>query len=238
MNIKSARKRENYLKKGKEMHKEKAIKGYFNKRYEISYVDRTHNFSERIVDFIVYYINMFYADSKTMTLMDYGGGDGRYSLLFSKYFGRVLCIDLSEKGIEIARKRAEEENIKNIEFRVDNILRYNEIETDVVWISGILAYLSEADIYKLLKFMENSPRVKYIIIKEPLSKNKEEEFYLKEFNYSMRYKSIKEILGILQKTGLTIDLIMENKFFLQYKEKSSRPDSKEYIICMSNKDRL
>ncbi len=67
-----------------------------------------------IPESIVNYLGQNYADIKTV--MDVGGGSGRYALLFGNQMAKVLMTDISSNMLAYAYENAESEGLKNIEF--------------------------------------------------------------------------------------------------------------------------
>lgn len=51
-------------------------------------------------------------------VLDVGTGNGRLALDLARHARRVLGIDPSEESVSVARKRAEVEGLRNVEFRV------------------------------------------------------------------------------------------------------------------------
>ncbi|MHA1466294.1 MAG: class I SAM-dependent methyltransferase, partial [Candidatus Heimdallarchaeaceae archaeon] len=49
-------------------------------------------------------------------VLDYGCGSGLMTNQFTKHVKRILGIDISSKMIDVARRNAEEDNIKNIDY--------------------------------------------------------------------------------------------------------------------------
>lgn len=61
-----------------------------------------------------------YKDLKNMTIIEYGGGDGRISLYLCADFVRLYHVDISYRMLQEAREVAERACIKNIEFVLSN----------------------------------------------------------------------------------------------------------------------
>ena len=64
-----------------------------------------------IPESIVNYLGQNYADIKTV--MDVGGGSGRYALLFGNQMAKVLMTDISSNMLAYAYENAESEGLKN-----------------------------------------------------------------------------------------------------------------------------
>lgn len=67
-------------------------------------------------------------------LLDAGCGDGEWSILLSEWYN-VTGIDLSEKGVEVARKRAEEAGLGDdrVAFRAGSALDLGDETWDVIF---------------------------------------------------------------------------------------------------------
>lgn len=79
----------------------------FGKKEEVT--DRFRDFSH-----IIYILSQY----KRGGLLDIGAGSGWTSIFLAKCGFKVMCTDISDQMIKIARKKAKEEKIKNIEFSV------------------------------------------------------------------------------------------------------------------------
>lgn len=60
-------------------------------------------------------------------LIDWGCGTGELTLRLSPYFDRVLAVDIGSQGIALAKEKAREKAIENIEWRVN---RAEEIQIE------------------------------------------------------------------------------------------------------------
>ena len=102
------------------------------------------------------------------TLLDFGCATGKNALELSEFVKNIQGIDISEKMIEIARKKANEQNIENITFTktdiFDSQLVTNSFDTIISF--NVLHLLENLDlvihrIYELLKpsgfFITNTP---------------------------------------------------------------------------------
>lgn len=94
----------------------------------------------------------------TDSILDFGCGTGLFSLLISDGAEKIDAIDLSSKMIEIAKTKAEKQNIGNIKFSKATIFDENlkEASYDVILCFYILHLLEEPlsamnRIYYLLK---------------------------------------------------------------------------------------
>ncbi len=91
-------------------------------------------------------------------LLDYGCGTGALAVELAGSVKTVQGIDISSKMIAAAKRKAEERNIENIDFRQSTLFdhRLEKESFDVVLASGILHFIKDPQkavqrIYELLK---------------------------------------------------------------------------------------
>lgn len=63
-------------------------------------------------------------NTQDMTMIDLGCGTGAISICASKKFKKIYAVDVSEAMIKEATRKAQTENIKNIEFIISGFLNY------------------------------------------------------------------------------------------------------------------
>ena len=78
--------------------------------------------------------------------MDFGGGTGLLALPLAKQAKSVTLVDISEKMLEQARLKAEQQDIKNIQFLEQDLL-VNPLEQqfDLIVVSRVLHHMPELD---------------------------------------------------------------------------------------------
>ena len=78
--------------------------------------------------------------------MDFGGGTGLLTLPPAKQAKSVTLVDISEKMLEQARLKAEQQDIKNIQFW-SRILLGNPLEQefDLIVVSRVLHHMPDLD---------------------------------------------------------------------------------------------
>lgn len=59
------------------------------------------------------------------TVVDFGTGTGVFPVAVAQYCGRVVAIDVSETMLDVARERAKESGVENVEFVHDGIVCYD-----------------------------------------------------------------------------------------------------------------
>ena len=79
-------------------------------------------------------------------ILDFGGGTGLLALPLAKQAKSVTLVDISEKMLEQARLKAEQQEIKNIQFLEQDLLE-NPLkqEFDCIVVSRVLHHMSDLD---------------------------------------------------------------------------------------------
>ena len=79
-------------------------------------------------------------------ILDFGGGTGLLSLPLAKQAKSVTLVDISEKMLEQARLKAEQQDIKNIQFLEQNLLAKSlEQEFDLIVVCRVLHHMPDLD---------------------------------------------------------------------------------------------
>ncbi len=84
-------------------------------------------------------------------ILDFGGGTGLLSLPLAKQAKSVTLVDISEKMLEQARLKAEQQDIKNIQFLEQDLLK-NPLkqEFDLIVVSRVLHHMPDLDVARSL----------------------------------------------------------------------------------------
>ena len=79
-------------------------------------------------------------------ILDFGGGTGLLSLPLAKQAKSVTLVDISEKMLEQARLKAEQQDIKNIQFLEQDLLK-NPLkqEFDLIVVCRVLHHMPDLD---------------------------------------------------------------------------------------------
>ena len=79
-------------------------------------------------------------------ILDFGGGTGLLTLPLAKQAKFVTLVDISEKMLEQARLKAEQQDIKNIQFLEQNLLEKPlEKEFDLIVVCRVLHHMPDLD---------------------------------------------------------------------------------------------
>lgn len=77
-------------------------------------------------------------------ILDFGGGTGLLALPLSKQAKSVILVDISEKMLEQARLKAEQQDIKNIQFLEQDLLEKPlEKEFDLIVVCRVLHHMPD-----------------------------------------------------------------------------------------------
>ena len=79
-------------------------------------------------------------------ILDFGGGTGLLTLPLAKQVKSVTLVDISEKMLEQARLKAEQQDIKNIQFLDQDLLEKPlEKEFDLIVVCRVLHHMPDLD---------------------------------------------------------------------------------------------
>ena len=79
-------------------------------------------------------------------ILDFGGGTGLLALPLAKQAKFVTLVDISEKMLEQARLKAEQQDIKNIQFLEQDLLKNPlEQEFDLIIVCRVLHHMPDLD---------------------------------------------------------------------------------------------
>ncbi len=80
-------------------------------------------------------------------ILDFGGGTGLLTLPLAKQAKSVTLVDISEKMLEQARLKAEQQDIKNIQFLEQDLLKSPlKQEFDLIVVCRVLHHMPDVDI--------------------------------------------------------------------------------------------
>lgn len=155
-----------------------------------------------------------------MRLLDLGAGVGAWSMLFAKKCKEVVAVEYSEKMYEIAKQMAEKKSINNIEFVCKDVLDFSTTQKfDVIFSSGLLMYLPDSQISKLLLNIKGySQNGAILFLREPTGIAGRYEIVDKYYEalkiyYSALYRTRDEYIEIFKKIGYS--LILDEDMFEQ-----------------------
>ena len=141
--------------------------------------------------------------NKNMKILEVGCGTGRWAFYFAERVKKVVAIDLSDKMIEIARKKQKDSSTKNVEFHCLSAMDFEADEKfDFVYFSGVLQYIGDQDIERILaRLPEWMNRDGLCLSRDTLSL--QNRFSMTE-DYPVIYRTKKEYEELFKKHGLKL----------------------------------
>ena len=145
--------------------------------------------------------------------LDLGCGLGAWSTIISKKVKKVIAVDYSQNMIDIAANNAKNLSINNIEYICNDAseFMYNE-EFNIIFVSGLLLYLSEKQLNVLLKNLDKySKKGTKLILREPTGIEGRHAIINKyspalDAMYSALYRTKEELVSQFQKIGFELSL--------------------------------
>lgn len=142
-------------------------------------------------------INKFLKGIKIKKILDLGCGTGTWSLFFCKNLNlnKIYSVDYSKNMLKVARKFATKFPNKISFFNSPAENFYKKKKFDLIWISGLLIYLTNKKVEKLLNHCRKMlDKNGIIIIRDATAKNKElilKKKFSEELNayYSAKYRT-------------------------------------------------
>ncbi len=152
-----------------------------NKDNQKEFFDWTYGFSTReplskfytIVESSRNYYEKLLLSSncRNKNMLEYGCGTGSYAFFLAEYGAKVIGIDISETGIKLAKERAKQEMVENVQFLLMDAeaMEFEDNSFDIVCGTGILHHLH---LHKALSELARvlNPTGKAIFI-EPMGHN-------------------------------------------------------------------
>ena len=146
--------------------------------------------------------------------LEVGAGTCQWTKTLSDISYSVLATDTSKGMLKIGKKYILKNATKNnIKFFLGDITNEtNPINTpyDLIFISGLILYLNQKELIRLLEFMNfHTNKGAFLILREPIGVHKEyilDNVYSKELksNYSAIYRTEKNIINIFEKYKFNI----------------------------------
>ncbi len=121
------------------------------------YVDENVLIPRQDTETLVEEVINFCDNERKYKILDLCTGSGAIGISIAKYISNsyIVCSDISEKALEVAKKNATLNNIKNIEFRKSDLLKNIEGKFDIVVSNP--PYIKRKEITKLNKDVQFEP---------------------------------------------------------------------------------
>ena len=188
--------------------------------------EKSNNEMKRIKDLL------FSSDRKYNSCIEIGAGSCQWTYMLSKLCKKVLATDTCKSMLDMGQDYTmKKKPINKIDFFYGDIcnIKYPlNSPYDLVFISGLILYLSKNQFSKLIKFISmNTKSSSTLILREPVGINKEfvlDNVYSKELktNYSAFYRTEKTIIDSFKLNNFFVEtndwLHPENSKFNKWKE--------------------
>jgi len=115
------------------------------------------NYEKEVADMLNY---LALDNPQNMTLIDLGCGTGATAIYASKHFKKIIAVDVSEVMISQAKRKAEQENISNIEFVNSGFLSYEHKTERIDLVLTKAAFHHLPDFWKQIALMRMNKMLK------------------------------------------------------------------------------
>ena len=164
-----------------------------------------------------------------MNVLDLGAGVGAWSIELAQKCKQVVAVEYSKAMIHNAKQLAAEYNIHNITYVHSSVEKYTSPKPfDLIFCSGILLYISDAQIQPLLKNMHSySCHGTFLFLREPTGLHGRYEIINKysealKTKYSALYRSKEELIHLFNSKGFLLqydsDMFEEGSPLNKWKE--------------------
>jgi len=138
-------------------------------------------------------------------ILDLGCGTGSWSFYFAGRAGFIVGVDYCEPMIEKAKAQARKDGFENISFKQSEVCEYRANTTfTIVFISGLILYLDDQSLSKLLKNVRGctGPKAR-LFLREPAGIPERYEIRNKwspalGANYSATYRTRSELIKTVE----------------------------------------
>tara|TARA_B100000886_G_scaffold297472_1_gene225156 strand:- start:556 stop:1245 length:690 start_codon:yes stop_codon:yes gene_type:complete len=147
--------------------------------------------------------------------IEIGAGSCQWTYILAKLSKNVLCTDTSKGMLDVGKEYINKKKTKNnINFFYGDICEVRNPPNapyDLVFISGLILYLSQNQFSKLIKFISiNTKANSNLILREPVGINKEyvlDDVYSEELetNYSAIYRTENNILNAFKSYNYIVE---------------------------------
>lgn len=177
-------------------------------------------------------------------VIDIGCGIGRWAEAIKENIKFYLGIDFSEDLIKIAQKRNYSENVKFDVLSATEILKYDKINELVpfnkIIISGLLLYLNDEDVNKLISSLKHlSEKNTIIYIREPIGIENRltlKEFFSNELDdyYNAIYRTKEEYENIFNKhlKSDEFKIIKQGFLFEEMSDLNNRSETSQFYFII------
>lgn len=143
-------------------------------------------------------------------VLDLGGGYGRWSIRIAPHVDKVVCVEFQEEFLKRGKEYANAAGINNIVFVKEDVKNFStEEKFDRIFLAGIMQYLNDNDLEKVLRTIHSNLSGKGIVFFIEPSSVLKERFVIDnkysealEANYSAIYRTANEFAEAFKSIGL------------------------------------
>ncbi len=164
-----------------------------------------------------------------MCVLDLGAGIGAWSFPFADRCREVVGVEYSEGMVSVAREKARESSVTNIEFICLDVLDFCTDRTfDVIFCSGLLLYVPDSELPRLLKNIKHySKPGTLLFLREAVGMGGRHEIVNKysealKAYYNALYRTREEMISLFGHSGFSLlrdeDMFEEGSPLNKWKE--------------------
>lgn len=143
------------------------------------------------------------------TVLDLGAGVGQWAFRFAPLVHRIVAVEFAASQIDIAKREQIKREINNITFIHASAETFiSDEQFDVIFISGLIVYLNEKQLSKLIHNVKKMFKHDGILfLREPSSILEQRYEIVDQYsealqtNYSATYRTTGEINNLFKRTG-------------------------------------
>ncbi len=119
-------------------------KEFFDRTYEFDVREPVSKYYTVVKSSRDYYETLLLSNCRNKNVLEYGCGTGSYAFSLAEYGSKVIGIDISETAIRLAKERAKQEALENIQFLVMDAeaMQFEDNNFDIVCGTAILHHLN------------------------------------------------------------------------------------------------
>lgn len=182
--------------------------------------------------------------NKNTKILDIGCGIGRWASVFKGKINGYLGLDFSEELLQIAKSMYADS--PEIHFQKMSATEINpekfliQKPFDLIIISGLLIYLNDSDIKRLIKIViKLSKEGTIIYLREPISLLTERKILINHFSedlnsyYNAIYRTQNELEDLIIRPLINNGFFLKNKDFLFHSDLlNTKKDTKQYFFIL------
>jgi ubiquinone/menaquinone biosynthesis C-methylase UbiE len=142
--------------------------------------------------------------NKSMRVLEVGSGGGRWSFFLADKVESVVGIDFSQAMVDIAMQGVKENKVDNVHFYCGDMFDYqSDVEFDLVYFSGVLQYVTDDDLCKMVQKAKALLKSDGYIISRDSTQELRRVTNTDE--YPVVYRMVDEYRTLFEKCGYNMD---------------------------------